>query len=371
MPTVEYAQTIAPTEHHKALAGDLKVGEAMSAREAELFRKNNPEIVAAMEKSLEPEIDVSANQEMLNDLTGQLVGLGYDPETAATSAEALLGIPNLAERMGMDPRELYESRLAGVKPALPEGVIERQDVDMDLDPILDRLRAKDIPTQRNIFGESLVDFIVAKGGLKPDPELDARDFLKQMVAEGKIGALQLEGDTLDGLAELAFEAGYIPARDPDMLLEAIDRELAGEPQFGTRQGDPELQELAAKLEEAEQFFEMEGIDLAELSNVEVRKLLEGITTLEQVDEDGKAAWLQMFESLVSKGENPEMLAEAVTMMPRVADTQDFSDMKFTDRMRLGEFGETLTVEISAQDQFDDAVKRRNVLKQLMDCVDGS
>ena len=370
MPTVEYAQTIAPTEHHNALVPDLKVGDAMSAREAELFRKNNPEIVAAMERSMEPLEDDTGRQAIINDITGMLVGLGYDPDTAAISAEALTGLHTLAERMGIDPRALYEQRLAGVKSALPEGVDVRQDVDMNIDPILDRLRTMDIPTQGDIFGESLIDFIVARGGVKPDPELDARDFLKQMQSEGRMGAVSLEGDTLDGLAEAAHEAGYIPAADPDLLLETIDRELAGEPQFGSRQGDEEVAKLASLLEEAARFFEMEGIDLDELSNAEVRKLLSGITTLEQVDDDGKQPWLQMFESLVAKGENPELLARAVMMMPRVADQQDFSDVKFTDRMRLGDFGETLTVEISAQDQFDDAVKRRNVLKQLMDCVDG-
>lgn len=372
IPIVAYAEQIAPTEHHSGLVRDLKSNyDQMSAREAEEFRNNNPEIIESMEKVLEPEIDDSASQEMLNDLTGQLVSLGYDPETATTSAQVLLGIPNLAERVGIDPLELYKERLEAVRPALPEGVTERQDVDMNIDPLLDRLRARAIPTQRDIFGESLLDFIVAKGGLKPDPELDARDFLKQMVAQGKMGAVRLEGDTLDGLAELAHEAGYIPARDPDMLLEAIDRELAGEPQFGTRQGDADIQELASKLEEAAQFFEMEGIDLEELTNVEVRKLLEGISTLEQVKDDGKQEWLQMFEALIAQGNNPELLAQAVVRMPRIAEQQDFSGVTFTDRMRLDEFDEDVFVEVPAQEKFDEAVERRNVLKRLMDCVDGA
>lgn len=384
MPTVEYAQKITPTEHHSALVPDLKVGEAMSAREAELFRKNNPEIVAAMEKSIEPALDDSVRQSIINDITGQLVALGYDPETAATSAEVLLGIQNLAERMGMDPRELYEQRLASVKGALPEGVQAREDVDMSIDPLLDRLRAKDIPTQRDIFGESLVDFIVARGGLQPDPELDARDFLKEMVAQGKMGAVQLTGDTLDGLAEAAFEAGYIPARDPDMLLEAIDRELRGEPQFGTRVADTELQELASKLEEAAQFFEMEGIDLGELSNIEVRKLLEGVTTLEQIDTDELRNLTELVERLVSAQD--KILADAETIQPDTIDTllsrlmvslpgvyaeQDLSGVTFTDTVRVAETGETVEVTKSAQKTFDRAVKRRNVLKQLMDCVDGT
>ena len=362
MPTVEYAQTIAPTDHHSALVPDLKVGDAMSAREAELFRKNNPEIVAAMEKSMEPDVDDSVRQEILNDLTGQLVALGYDPDTAANSAQVLLGIPNLAERMGMDPLELYEERLKGVKPALPEGVDDQQDVDMDIDPLLDRLRAKDIPTQRDIFGESLLDFVKSRGGMQPDPELDTADF--------PIGVVNREGDTLDGLAEAAFEAGYIPARDIDMLKEAIDREARGEPQFGGRQADAEIQELASKLEEAAQFFEMEGIDLDELSNAEVRNLLSGITTLEQMDEDSKFEWHQVFEALISKGNNPELLAQAVASMPRVFDKQDFQDVTFVDTVQVAETGETVEVTKSAQKQFDKAVDRRNTLKLLMDCVDG-
>jgi len=362
MPTVEYAQTIAPTEHHNALVSDLKVGDAMSAREAELFRKNNPEIVAAMEKSLEPDVDDSVRQEILNDLTGQLVALGYDPDTAANSAQVLLGIPNLAERMGMDPRALYEQRLKGVKPALPEGVDDSQDVDMELDPLLDRLRAQDVPTQRDIFGESLLDFVASIGGMQPDPEFDTADF--------PIGVVRREGDTLDGLAEAAFEAGYIPARDIDMLKEALDREVRGELQFGTRQADADVQEMASKLEEAARFFDMEGIDLNELSNAEVRNLLSGIITLEQMDDDSKQEWLQLFEVLISKGNNPELLAQAVASMPRVFDQQDFSGVTFTDRVQILETGEVAEVTKDAQKSFDRAVKRKNVLHKLLECVSG-
>ena len=167
-----------------------------------------------------------------------------------------------------------------------------------------------------------------------------------------------------------------------MLLEAIDRELSGEPQFGTRAVDTEIQELASKLEEAAQFFEMEGIDLEELSNAEVRKLLEGVSTLEQIDTDELQSLMELVEALVSTQDKvladaemtqPDdidtLLAKAM-MLPGVYPEQDFSGIAFTDTVRVAETGETVEVTKSAQKTFDRAVKRRNVLKQLMDCVDG-
>jgi len=371
MPVVAYADKIAPTEHHNGLVPHLKVRDEMSAHEAELFRKNNPEIVEAMEKLVAPEVESDAAKQILNDLTGQLVALGYDPDTARTSAYALLGIPNLAERMGMDPMELFEMRLEGVTGALPEALGPRDSVDVNLDPILDRLRAGDIPTQRDIFGESLVDFIAGKGALAPDSELDSRDFIKQLRDQGKFVATQEGGETLDGLAEAAHEAGYIPARDVDMLIEAIERELAGEAQFGSRAADSTLQDLAGKLEEAAQFFDMEGIDLETLTNAEVRELLEGINTLDQMDEDAYDEWHQVFAVLVEDGENIDLIPSLLAAMPRVFEDQNFGNMTFADTVQVGKDGEVLNIDESVQKKFDEAVERRNLLKQLMDCVDGS
>jgi hypothetical protein len=60
-----------------------------------------------------------------------------------------------------------------------------------------------------------------------------------------------------------------------------------------------------------------------------------------------------------------MLTKAEAAMPRVAANQNFKDVEFTDRV-----DDNRTVKYSAQDRYNNAVRSRNMLKQLAKCVSG-
>jgi len=204
IPMSEYLTRIAPTDHHSGLVMDLKAHvDQMSLREANLFEQNKPEQMKEIE-ALAAEvagIDKAADEQIMNDIIGQLRSLDFEGNTAAASAQVLRGIPNMARRMGVDPMQFYEQVFGGIKGPQPDA-LSRRDVDVVIDPMIERIKNNDMPSTRDMFGPSLIDFIVSRGGLAPDSELDARDFRAQMVSEGKLNALRKDGDTLDGRSRI-------------------------------------------------------------------------------------------------------------------------------------------------------------------------
>ncbi len=384
IPMANYAEYIAGSKHHAGLLPDLKFhADDMSMREAEQWQKEAPELMKALQEGEVPDsAEYAAVPEIYEYVTGALLARGFSAEAAekqATFNEFVFS--TMAERnpqAGMDAWQLFQSRIERIEGEGP-AITQPENVDATIDPYIDRLRMNDIPTQGEIFGESLLDFIVSSGGLVPDPELEARDFLKETQALGKIGAVNIEGATLDGLAESAYEANFIPARDPNLLLEAIERELAGEAVFTGRTTDIGLQETAATLDELQRFITEAGIDLETMTNEEVRKALgAGQQTLAQLDATELKELMETIEAMVSAeelvggaaNEIGTLLAEASAMLPEVAAQQDFQKVSFVDRVRVKGLDKGVEIEQPAQKIFNRAVKRRGVIQKLLDCVSG-
>jgi hypothetical protein len=141
-------------------------------------------------------------------------------------------------------------------------------------------------------------------------------------------------------------------------LEAIDRELAGTQVFSrTAVVNEELNELRQQMEQAAQFIEQEGIDIKNMSNEEVRKAIQSVKSFDQSDLEG---WTRLFAQAMEN--DPDQ-------RPRIGEEQDFSSVTFTDKF-VTPNGKTGTYTRTAQEDYDKAVNERNVLKQLMDCVNG-
>lgn len=362
IPIEQYADKIAPTEHHAALAPDLKVrSDQMSARESEEWYKNADELQKAMADQEVPDTH-TPNQEIHDAVMGELLSTGTEMGAAdkqATLTEYVFS--TLAERNNMDAMELFDRYWGGVTKSLPE-VLQKgaEDIDMLVDPLLDRLRAGEVPGQRDIFGESLTDFLKVKGGLVDEGgELAARDVKKEFR-----GLIKESGLTLDAAAELASEAGFIAEFDSNQLLDALEREIRGDPVFG-RGADPMVADLARSLEELSDLIEREGIDLEGMSNAQIRKLLEGDRTLNQDELDEV---LEM--AILSAAHDPALLSRALASMPGVSDVQDFGNLAFVDRVSVEGLTEVVEIEDGAQKIFDRAIKRRETIKRLLDCVSG-
>lgn len=330
IPIDVYADKIAPTEHHEALLPDLRMREDdMTLREAEEWHKNADEIQKALAAEEAPE-GYKAVPEIHEEVLGELIGAGVERTAAEKQASLYEHVfSTLAERNNMDPVALFNRYFGGVRRDKPD-VLQQGGVDINMmvDPLLDQLRSKKIPSQRDILGASLTDFLTAKGGLiEEGGELAAMDLALEFPKLMKGGKL-----SLDAAAELASEAGFIPEYDLEQLKDALRRETTGEPVFAYGV-DPKMAEIASKLEELQDFLDSEGLDLDTMTNDEIKKKLMGDRTLSQ-------------------------------------DEQDFGAFEFTDIVGLEGTGAVLEVSEKAQKVFNRAVKRREGIQKLMDCVSG-
>lgn len=344
IPVKVYADKIAATVHHDALSLDIKSrSDQMTAREAQIFYQNADELQRAQIDQAPPEGHVPV-QEILDIVRNQLIAA--DTEYSAAEKQAALtehAFSVLARRNGMEPMELFNKYWGGVQRDVPE-ILQRADVDIFIDPLIDRLRAGDIPTQADIFGEGLSDFLKSKGGLiDQGGELAARDVAKQIRGLVKKGGL-----TFDAAAELAAEAGFIAEYDTDQLLAALDQELRGEPVFG-RGADPEQASLAKQLDDLGDLIEQAGIDLATATNAEVRAALTGEMTLDQDD-------------II---EIPGVLPDNIEL------AQDFAGIEIEVDIELaGRPGEFVGISQPAQTAFDNATARFRGMQNLLECING-
>lgn len=364
IPLDVYADKIAPTDHHGALMPDVRFKEdQFTMRDAEKWHAEKDDAIARLESSIKEEFGLDVNKQIEEDLTGQLIAAGYEKGAAQKMGKLnALIFTNVAAMTNMDPMELYNQRLGGVRQEVPEALAGK-DIDMDIDPILDDIRAGNFPQERDILGGgTLMDMIREVGGILDEGgELSSRDFGKQ-----RPGTISKEGLSVDAIAEIAAERGFIPEYDQAQLYDAIDKELAGEKVFSINaKVDEDLQRKRDLMDQAVDWLESEGLDIENMSNTEVREAIRGIKTLEQSDTMDLDKLRTTLAALMD--EDPSRMADIMRQMPRVASDQDFSSIMFTGKF-VDKNDEPGTYEYNAQDAFDSAVDERNTLNQLMDCL---
>ncbi len=373
IPAGEYLAKVASTPHHRGLERDLKRDSGdLSANEAQTVR-------AAMVKEVKELQDLQAKEnpeqaredaEIHAKIKERLIEGGTSPEAAEFQAMILVGIPNLARRAGATDLEAFqEERFGGVVFTTNAQMrADKEDVDMYVDPLIDKLRAGDIPTQRSIFGPNLIDIIKASGGLMPDAELDQRDMRQQFR-----GLIREGGRSLDDIAEILHEQGYIAQRDPDLVLEALDRMVGGEEIFGDQFTIREDQrELLGALDQLSRDLEIAKIDITDMSNAEVRKALNEIETYFQTDDEIDTTQLDLLTkvALDAPRHDPQMLARAQALLPELAAEQDFGDIAFTEDYTLAGTTQQVARTRTFNREFEIAAKRKNTLKGLKDCLGG-
>ncbi len=333
IPIENYATDIVGTPLEQAFAPHIRIDpDALTETEAE-----DSDITAKIaELAAMDEETRAAETEVYNDIVGQLTGLGYERSAAEQYAimhEAFFS--TMAQRSGKNARELYESYGLQISreadPRLTQRAADITSFDIDLD----RLRAGDLPKDADIFGTSALEFILEKGGIKDESgELAARDADKGRVGKNRIA--RKTGKSLDYMGEALAEAGYIPTDyDEAAVLDIIDRGLAGEPVYVAGEENAELQTTRANLESLSGYLDEAGIDLAAMTNEQVR------------------------EQLVGPSENV------------LSQTQDFGDIDFTETVEVEGRAEPVTVTQKAQKRFDSLIERRNVVQKLKGCLSGA
>lgn len=279
IPLPEYVEKWAGTEYHQALVNEIRLHPGdMSKRELDEWNKRKPETLDVMLKDLDEQgAAVTSDRQVYDAVLGELLGVGRERSTA--EREALLWQSRYrtrAERLGRDAWELYQQNPLKVRRPLPEFMTRRDFVDTSIDPFLDRLRTGDVPTERDAFGDSLVDFLRMKGVQDDAGELGSlgvdeglRPFERKMIQEG--------GLPMDKAREAAVEAGYLPdGSDIRALLDAIDAERRGAPVYSTTPQNESAANLRLDMEQLRQYLESTGVDVDTMTNEEIRKALKGM-----------------------------------------------------------------------------------------------
>lgn len=370
-----FGDKIAHTEHFQELWKDVKLRDGdMTYREAKAFLANPEAHVARLKKDLAETFGTAVSDDfdrIVSDVTGQLLARNYDRTAAEQQARFTAAVYTTQAlrnpQANATPFALYRQRLGGIVRDVRE--METQGpgaVDLAVDPLLDRIRGNNFPTQREMQGLSLMAFVVKRGGLMDEGgELSARDFGKL-----RVGLVSRRGQSLESMTELAHEAGYILERDPDLLMEMLDREASGDPVFSAGFDGTEATTLNADLLALADYLQSEGIDIEKMTNQEIREALESRQTFEQTDErmlkDMTDVMMDVLARDLAAPDTAIELERLVARFPLVASEQNLGDLEFVDRVRKD--GREGTRTRKAQKVFDQEVKKRNSLKRLMDCM---
>jgi hypothetical protein len=282
IPLNDFTAKLAPTDDLQGLFPDLRLeADGLTAREFEQYKAEEQErldsILADAQRAV-GETQAPIFQTITEEMTQQLMATGYERSSAEAYAIAYSrAIMGLAERGGVDPKTLHDQYGLNVTRPLPEILTRDRRSDANIDPLLDRLRKGDVPGQREIYGKSLVDFLIEQGGLRQYGELTDVDIGRGAFQRKLVQETGLDADTA---AQLAVEAGYLQGRGYEDvterdLFDAIDEEMGGAPQFSVMQVNEQLQSLADQLQQLEQFLQQIGVDLSQITdNAQVRRLIE-------------------------------------------------------------------------------------------------
>ena len=299
------------------LAGKIKVrpdgisadeamsrGELDSGRMAELDRlikEQDDKSVADVTHETAPSLKV------YNDIYGQISGLGrFDRKTAEDNAKiATAHVLRMADDFKQDPWQFWQNDDLSGRISFTnrvERVSARQKINMATDPMLDTLRAEDISGNKTFkdgdlyTSPSLLSFVRDRG------VSDDRGDLKSMEVDsnrlpGQKNVLRNDGMELDKVREAAVEQGYLPeGSTTNDLIQAIDKELRGQPVYPAGSEHTANQEKQARFNQMRQLLDAHGVDLKTMSNEDVRKVLEGDQSKELFQGDAKKYGTEEFSS---------------------------------------------------------------------------
>jgi GGDEF domain-containing protein len=295
-----FAERIAPTDFLQGLMEDIKLSPwEMSAREAKIAEASRSETEKRVEADLEAMKEAGKSDAALSsqikaivdDVAGQLQSR-YDPQTAEQMATLLRGVAVLSQREAVErakaagkeatPEEINALIQSNWKrygleiranPDLPEILKNKPGFEAAIDPLLDQLRAGAVPTDTDLFGTSLVEFIRQKGGLQDlGGELSSRDADNERKPFQK-NLIQQAGMTFDAARELALEAGYQVGENETTFLDALDNEIRGKPVYALGKENSQAMSLRDDLRAISEALAAAGVDLKTADNAKAKEAL--------------------------------------------------------------------------------------------------
>ncbi|MCG9045080.1 MuF-C-terminal domain-containing protein [Laribacter hongkongensis] len=325
IPTSHFAEKLAGSEHFSGLAPDLRLSPAdltgrelqeQQARLDDLAREWADRMASEGPDTVRDEQGMSVADTIQADLVQQLEAAGFEPDTARQQAAVTTAFfMTMGERTGQGPAELFQRYFGGVTRPVPDALRQRIGTD-DLDPLLDRLRSGDIPSQADVFGQSLTGFLREFGISDPAGELAGRDLDKGLKAFQR-RMVRDDGISLDQAVERAVEAGFFPGQEigevsvADLLDTLLEDETR--PVYSARQADPAMQATRDTLMQVGNYLDQLGVDLSALDNAAVKAALQGELPTEQtVQNQAERVFNQSYDKLKDAAGRLRRAAENIT-----------------------------------------------------------
>lgn len=290
MPLSGYITHLAGSDVAKAIRNDLRLRpDGMTFIEAETYAKERGRLLEENAVDYQFTLDQVFSQEdpvqrVYEDAFTKLRQAGHTIDASKQYAGLLAArYRTRSERVGGtkgDAFDMYAAEGLEIKRELPK-LLKRVKVDYR-DMVIEALRRGDrMPTDRQLFGPTVLEFIRKRGGIVDQGgELRAMDFGKKGMPTGIVRPKSKGGKITHGLDETAlalWEAGYFPEfqerPSPQDLIDAMADELAGNRryQFGTdREAETMFREAVSELEE---FLSRNEMDVAKLSNAQIKRAL--------------------------------------------------------------------------------------------------
>ena len=286
VPVEEYLTRVAAREHARFFNDIARSDpESMNYQESLAYRKEN--YVPPTKEEVEDENARSAER-VGEDIRGQLLGQGFSPDVVDSYARIYeYAFRAMAERSdtGQTPEQIYEKYKLKITRPLPEILRTLPDIDTRMDPLIDRLRAGKMPSLKEMYGQSLVDWLRSRGGVKDEggdlasrePDKDLRPFQPRLINPDK-------GVPLDTAREAAAEAGYLDQNTSIAdFLDLIDKELSGRPVYAQGAEVPEAIEQNVILQQLSNYLKSRDVDIQNTSNAEIKKLLKDAAEVPAID----------------------------------------------------------------------------------------
>ena len=179
---------------------------------------------------------------------------------------------------------------------MPDVLTKLKQADMSLDPLLNMIRAAQGPTESQINGPSLVEFLHAMPAgcclWANAGRATGQD------SPGKKSLIQDSGLSLDEAAMKAVEAGFFAGTEngqltETQLVEAITREvLGGSPEFSAAMQDQKAMETARTLAELADVLDQAGVDLKAMDNQTARERLMQFSQGQVLEQPGNPAGIK-------------------------------------------------------------------------------
>lgn len=333
IPLAKYATLVTP-ELHAAVADQVRL---QPGGRHDLPAVSSEEIQQAIDQGLAEAQQQDAREngpagQVYDDVVGQLLSR-QDEQLARQNASVVQSVyRNLAERVGTDAWTLYQQFKIRIPGATTDTRARPRGVDIDMDPFLDALRSGKMPTDREIYGDTLVSALHAAGGLR-----DSGGELANMdAAKARPGLVNnLAGMSLDDALVWAYQEGFITqaptnqqegSYDADApgintLLDLLAQDLGGNPVYRPAAMNAERAAFRDRAQSLQDELDQRGIDLQQADNATARQALGYANrTLEQarpVESDGVDYAVR--DLVVGPSGRPESAATRALVDQAVAD----------------------------------------------------